>query len=145
MQQAILTFPMVVGPLVSKCGANMSARDADGVWEEMLFAPLFDVHCPPSLRRLVDVFVERHFSLWKAPDALQWLKTQTAAVLRQLEADPSLAASYALVRETVLGAPSLYNHIALSDFNDTIADIPQDELRDVAGRFGTVTACMYVS
>jgi hypothetical protein len=104
-------------------------------WVQILDSPLFKLTAPAPLQRLVDVFVERHFSLWKAPDMLVWLKAQCAGAVASVRSDATLLDSFGLVRASALASPSLYHHIALSDFNDSIAQIPAEELRDVAGRF----------
>jgi hypothetical protein len=72
LRDALLLHPAVLPRLVERLSAG-NALSLDAAWRDVLAAPLFaDATCggSASLEHLVDLFVERHHSLWRPAGVL---------------------------------------------------------------------------
>jgi len=129
LRDALLLHPAVLPPLIERLTAG-NAVTLDAGWRAALAAPLFaraDCGGSASLEHLVELFVERHHSLWRPAGVLTWLKAGAEAAVA---AAPASAADWALLREQAFPADerNAYAHLLTPDFGDaaTRALPPED-------------------
>ncbi|CAO3687714.1 unnamed protein product [Umbelopsis vinacea] len=80
LQKAILTYPMVVLGLTEKCGHTDNIITSH---------PLMNLSEAASayLNLLIQLFVQRNFTLWKEPEVMTWLLENTHTALARYEAN----------------------------------------------------------
>ena len=86
IQQALALFPCVLAPLINAAGGSASQGGLD--WALVLTHPHFTANVPSSsasLRFLVDIFVKRNTLLWKQPDVMAWLHSNSIQLVDLVE------------------------------------------------------------
>eukprot|EP00003_Mantamonas_plastica_P000355 TRINITY_DN102_c2_g1_i2.p1 TRINITY_DN102_c2_g1~~TRINITY_DN102_c2_g1_i2.p1 ORF type:complete len:516 (-),score=185.54 TRINITY_DN102_c2_g1_i2:15-1562(-) len=134
-QQAIILFPMALGPLLEK--VNVSGA---GGWQALFDHDFFRYTktsqmswVSKSLQHLVRIFVERNHGLWMNPEILDWLKEQVVAVLERIDNDDQDVQKLIDARDTLFSVTAdhnIFQHLMISDFSDTIATVPQEFLEE---------------
>ncbi|KAI8579162.1 hypothetical protein K450DRAFT_243065 [Umbelopsis ramanniana AG] len=84
LQKAILTYPMIVLGLAEKCGQTDSI---------IATHPLMSLTetSSPYLNLLIQLFVQRNFTLWKEPEVIAWLFENTHTALARFDAHATKA------------------------------------------------------
>jgi hypothetical protein len=68
LQHSLMLFPMVLPDLVKKSSIQMNILDEDNITVDISQHAIFvDNYCPPSLKHLSTLYVERNYVLWKDP------------------------------------------------------------------------------
>ncbi|CAL5228630.1 g11796 [Coccomyxa viridis] len=130
LAQAVLLHPFAVQQLMARLQDKGVGTDQE--WHNLLQKPLFTTaasETSASLAHISEIFVERHYLVWKAADAQQWLK----AACRQATEGPmaSTAADFACAREQAFppAEENAFRHLRTSDFSDSVAALPPEELQ----------------
>ncbi|KAM3584605.1 hypothetical protein VKS41_003413 [Umbelopsis sp. WA50703] len=139
LQKAILTYPMVVLGLTEKCGHS------DNIIASHSLMSLAETGSP-YLNLLIQLFVQRNFTLWKEPEVMEWLIENTHTALARFDAssnhaDPDVIAGLDIRTESVTFYPAgvandphhgiplnVSRHILISDIERLLAFIP-DEIK----------------
>ena len=66
---------------MNKCGISLD----DKIKTHSFFDPVTYLRQSPSLNQLISLYVGRSFSLWKAPEVLNWLTENCERVLSNIE------------------------------------------------------------
>lgn len=122
LRDAMLLHPALLPQLVERLTAG-NAVTLDAGWRAALASPLFahaDCGGSASLEHLVEIFVERHHSLWRPAGVLTWLKAGAEAAAA---AAPASGADWALLREQAFPADerNAYAHLLTPEFGDAAA------------------------
>ncbi|KAJ1806230.1 hypothetical protein LPJ56_006421 [Coemansia sp. RSA 2599] len=130
--EAILTFPTVVPPLISK--ANI---DVDPV---VLTHPYFqDEHIPDSselthMQLVVQLFVERHSSLYRTPETGRWLQEglvlalERIALMESTGLDDATTGRYQDAKRrlcTYVIPENISRHVLVADMESMKAGLPE--------------------
>jgi hypothetical protein len=77
LQQALMLHPSVLKKIVDKAPIK-----EDAVWSKILKKPHFSKATSggPSLEHLINIYVERNYLVWRAPEVQTWLKTAASTV-----------------------------------------------------------------
>lgn len=116
LQKALMMFPTVLPLLAKKATINLMEIQGNVANDLAQHHFFLNTYCPPSLQHLVKLYVERNYALWKDPAVMKWLKENTSTVVKKVEADDPLVASYtAVVKEMYAdSSTNIYNHLLLS-------------------------------
>jgi len=133
LQQALLTFPVALPVLLEKC--KKSLQDENGRPVDVDKASFFNAaYRSPTLLRLINLYIDRCYSLWTSKSVQAWLGVNVAAVLRRVASDdPMVEKCQRAVQNhySKEGADAL-SRIQASDYNDEVAAIPADLLEQQA-------------
>ncbi|KAH8550823.1 transcriptional repressor TCF25-domain-containing protein [Umbelopsis sp. PMI_123] len=139
LQKAILTYPMVVLGLAEKCGQTDSIITSHPLMS-------FTETSSPYLNLLIQLFVQRNFTLWKEPEVIAWLFENTHTALARFDANATKADEDVQAGLDVRTKSALYfpadvendphhgiplnvsRHILISDIERLLAFIP-DEIK----------------
>lgn len=126
MKQALLLHPSVLKMLVVKVPLKGQ------VWIDIVGHSLFKLEQTgiPSLDHLTRIYVERSYLIWRLPHLQKLLKDAAQTVILSLKDEGSDAKDWACVRREVFPhEKNEYRHLLLSDFSDTTASLPPDNLQ----------------
>ncbi|XP_019056113.1 PREDICTED: transcription factor 25 isoform X2 [Nelumbo nucifera] len=126
MKQALLLHPLVLKKLVAKAPLK------DPAWTKILKHSFFgSAHAgSPSLDHLINIYVERNYIIWRFPDLQKLLRDAARLVIETLDSNGSDAKDWACVRkEAFPSEKNEYSHLLVSDFSDTVATMPPEDLR----------------
>lgn len=132
LQQALMLHPAVLKRIVDKAPVK-----EDSAWTNILKHHHFSKvasECP-SLEHLMNIYIARNYLVWRAPDVQAWLKEGAQAVVDIAErartgSDGGEIANWACVRKEAFQADeNEYRHLLVSDFSDSIATLPPEELQ----------------
>lgn len=133
LQQALLTFPVALPVLLEKC--KKSLQDGMGRAVDVDKATFFNAaYRSPTLLRLINLYIDRCYSLWTSKSVQAWLGVNVATVLQRVASnDPMVEKCQRAVQNhySKEGADSL-SRIQASDYNDEVAAIPADLLEQQA-------------
>ncbi|KAH9622113.1 hypothetical protein KSS87_021469 [Heliosperma pusillum] len=127
MKQALMLHPSVVKRLVAKVPLK------DQAWATITKTSIFKSEDTgiPSLDHLIRIYVERSYLIWRLPDVHKLLKDAALEVVETLKHDASEAKTWACVRkEAFPSEKNEYGHLLVSDFSDTVATLPPDNLQN---------------
>lgn len=130
LQQAVLLFPELVGPLVHKCKPELTQNED---WKNLFNHEYFleaklRRQDNSVLRKLVEVYVERCHDLWKDFSTLHWLLKNAQKALKCLENEEN-AYMFDAIRVSVYDSalPSRFKMLDVQEFSDTIQLLPADD------------------
>ena len=128
LQQAIITFPVVLPILLEKCKKSIPGID---LATQSYFSGAYR---SPTLFRLVNLYVDRCYSLWTSQPIQSWLGDNIKIVLQRLQDnDPLVEKSSKALRATYpMDGPDSFSRIQSADYNDEVAAIPADLLEQQA-------------
>eukprot|EP00242_Pyramimonas_sp_CCMP2087_P015100 CAMPEP_0198219544 /NCGR_PEP_ID=MMETSP1445-20131203/74885_1 /TAXON_ID=36898 /ORGANISM="Pyramimonas sp., Strain CCMP2087" /LENGTH=629 /DNA_ID=CAMNT_0043896981 /DNA_START=95 /DNA_END=1981 /DNA_ORIENTATION=- len=137
LREALLLHPSCVNRLIEKLNEKSNAVTVDREWTRILALAPFttkDINSP-SLDRLVSIFIERHFLLWRPPEIQAWLKLTCAAIVDEVansEGSSGDGGSFSDWAAVCAGAfpldvPDEYTHLPVSAFSDAISILPPEE------------------
>jgi len=139
LQQAILLFPELIGPLLHKCKPEfLGQEDWKKIFEHKYFLESkLRREENSTIRKLVEVYVERNHKLWNPYAMLNWLRKNCTKVLERLDNDDELLMLFTAIRLSVYSSalPSRFRALDVTEFSDTIHLIPQDERPNVLPQF----------
>ncbi|KAL2940643.1 Transcription factor 25 [Bienertia sinuspersici] len=127
MKQALMLHPPVLKRLVEKVPLK------DQSWTTITKNPFFRSEDTgiPSLDHLIRIYIERSYIIWRLPDAQKLLKDAAIEVIETLKHDASEANTWACVRkEAFPSGKNEYAHLMVSDFSDTVATMPPENLQN---------------
>ncbi|KAG0556957.1 hypothetical protein KC19_11G090600 [Ceratodon purpureus] len=132
LQQALMLHPAVLKRIVDKAPIK-----EDAAWTNILKHHHFSkaTSDSPSLEHLMNIYIARNYLVWRAPDVQAWLKEGAQAVVNNAERARTGSyggeiADWACVRkEAFRGDQNEYRHLLVSDFSDSAATLPQEELQ----------------
>ncbi|XP_028795785.1 transcription factor 25 [Neltuma alba] len=130
MKQALMLHPSVIKKLVAKVPLK------DRVWTNILKHAFFrsDQIGIPSQDHLINIYVERNYLIWRLPNLQKLLSDAAQLVLETIENDRSEVKDWACVRKEAFSAEkNEYGHLLVSDFSDSVASIPQENLQNFMG------------
>lgn len=137
LQKAILTYPMVVLGLAEKCGQTDSIITTHPLMS-------FTETSSPYLNLLIQLFVQRNFTLWKEPEVIAWLFENTHTALARFDAhgtkaDEEVQAGLDVRTKAALFFPTdvendphhgiplnVSRHILIADIERLLAFIPNE-------------------
>ncbi|KAI3914854.1 hypothetical protein MKX01_018023 [Papaver californicum] len=128
MKQALMLHPLVLKKLVAKAPLK------DAAWTKILQHPFFGSAQAggPSLEHLINIYVERSYIMWRLPELQKLLRDAADNVITSLDRSESDARDWACVRkETFSSDKNEYSHLLVSDFSDSVPQLPPEELRNL--------------
>ena len=150
MAKALMMFPGVVVCLQRKLAAMDVPMSED--WAMVLVNDFFAASADgladtPSLRKLVDIFVERSHSLWKPPPVQEFMLRAAERVASLVNTSPDMQRESLPLGLTVdewksvgdeafAGGDDAFAHLKVHDFSDAIAAINPEELDALQGGVG---------
>ncbi|TVU08947.1 hypothetical protein EJB05_42375 [Eragrostis curvula] len=126
MKQALMLHPLVLQKIVDKAPLK------DSSWTQILRNVFFGSAKPgsPSLEHMINIYVERHYIMWRFPELQNLLKEAALLVIESLKQDSREAQDWSCVRKEVFSSEkNEYSHLLVSDFSDTTPSLPPEELR----------------
>jgi len=126
MKQALMLHPLVLRKIVDKAPLK------DSSWTQILRNVFFGSAKPgsPSLEHMINIYVERHYIMWRFPELQNLMKEAALLVIESLKQDNREAQDWACVRKEAFSAEkNEYSHLLVSDFSDTTPSLPPEELR----------------
>ncbi|KAL5200941.1 hypothetical protein ABZP36_035295 [Zizania latifolia] len=126
MKQALMLHPLVLCKIVDKAPLK------DTSWAQILRNVFFGSAKPgsPSLEHMINIYVERHYIMWRFPELQNLLKDAALLVIESLKQDNREAQDWACVRKEAFASDkNEYSHLLVSDFSDTTPSLPPEELR----------------
>ncbi|CAL5082333.1 unnamed protein product [Urochloa decumbens] len=126
MKQALMLHPLVLHKIVDKAPLK------DSSWTQILRNVFFGSAKPgsPSLEHMINIYVERHYIMWRFPELQNLLKEAALLVIESLKQDNREAQDWACVRKEAFSSEkNEYSHLLVSDFSDTTPSLPPEELR----------------
>ena len=133
LQRALTVFPAVLCPLLDKCNKELHDPATGAPIQLASCAYFMGAYSPPSLARLVTLFVDRCYNMWTEQSINQWLARNVAVILAKHAAgtvyDNRLwrtDCELVLARFPVHGGRDPYAHLRVDDFNDNVAALPAD-------------------
>lgn len=126
MKQALMLHPMMLRKIVDKAPLK------DSSWTQILRNVFFGSAKPgsPSLEHMINIYVERHYIMWRFPELQNLLKEAALLVIESLKQDNREALDWACVRKEAFSSDkNEYSHLLVSDFTDTTPSLPPEELR----------------
>lgn len=110
LQEAILTHPWMIPPLVMSIGSSLSESE----WKAAFPIPTLPPHSHVASLRdaLAKIYAQRCGPLWKSPEYRSWLETNLLVALSRQIAQPSEPADY---RPTAQEALPIFRHSVISD------------------------------
>jgi len=139
LHRALLLFPSVLQPLATKCDIKTSNEKTG--WGAVLKHSHFRGSSwsgpPPTISHLVDLYVERSFSLWKDTEAQQLLLSCATAVSKLVDSNhPCVARCRSAVEaEYPASTPNMYQHLYKGDFSDNLTQLPPMDAPGDAANF----------
>lgn len=140
--KAVLLHPLAVVRLQTRLQDQYGVAK-DGAWMAALAQPLLACASDgdnPGLSHLIDIFVERQATLWKAGPVQTWFLAgvQTAceaAIDGRSLPDGSTAADWAQVRAQAFPPSDTngYAHLRVHEFSETVARLPPEEIHGWGG------------
>ena len=156
IQQAILLFPEVIGPLLTKANERVLAQ---APWKKVMESQWFMKakmrrNEVGSLRKLCAIYSERAYALWTGDDLLKWLCRHCQFVLDRLENPKSFRIDGAQgtdgdveedelveledlqifngLRDALYGLneKNRFQMLDINDFSDVVTALPADEMPD---------------
>jgi len=132
LQQAILLFPEMVGPMLKKCKPEwLQKPDWMAVFKHSYFIEArLRRQDNTTLRKLVDAYIERTNLIWTDYKLLQWLLMNCQKVIKRLEDEDDVATDiFPAIRDSVYddALPSRFRMLDISDFSNTIQLLPPDD------------------
>lgn len=127
MKQALMLHPPVLKRLVEKVPLK------DQAWTTITKNPFFKSEETgiPSLDHLIRIYIERSYIIWRLPNVQKLLKDAALDVIESLKHDASEANTWACVRkEAFPSEKNEYGHLMVSEFSDTVATIPPENLQN---------------
>ncbi|KAK9690949.1 hypothetical protein RND81_09G165900 [Saponaria officinalis] len=127
LKQALMLHPSVLKRLVAKVPLK------DQAWTTITKTSIFksEESGIPSLDHLIRIYVERSYIIWRLPDVHKLLKDAAVDVVETLKYDSSEANTWACVRKEAFPSDkNEYGHLLVSDFSDTVATMPPDNLQN---------------
>ncbi|XP_065859965.1 uncharacterized protein [Euphorbia lathyris] len=127
MKQALMLHPSAVRKLVDKVPLK------DQAWANILKNAFFrsEKLGSSSLDHLISIYVERSYIIWRLPDLQKLLRDAALQVIETLEHNSSEAKDWACVRHEVFSSENNeYSHLMVSDFSDTVATLPPENLQN---------------
>jgi len=127
LQEALLSFPSVLLPLLDKCSIE---PHPDVMGCQYFLDSRSD---PPALATLCTLYTARTFHCWKEPEILPWLERNVTAVLERIKTgDPRVAESVQERSTRYQGLPrNIHRHIIMSEHREALSHLPP-ELKEVA-------------
>ncbi|KAK9667166.1 hypothetical protein RND81_14G237800 [Saponaria officinalis] len=122
MKQALMLHPSVLKRLVEKVPLK------DQAWITILKTSIFQSEDSgiPSLDRLIRIYVEKSYIVWRLPDLHKLLKEAALQVVETLKCDSREVDTWACVRHKSFHKNE-YGHLLISDFSDAVVTIlPED-------------------
>uniref|UniRef100_A0A6A7G795 Transcription factor 25 n=1 Tax=Hirondellea gigas TaxID=1518452 RepID=A0A6A7G795_9CRUS len=131
--QAILLFPEVIRPLISKCNSRLlnTSRLKSILKHRHFVLGKLRRQENSAIKKLVSLFVERSHTVWKADEILEWLIVHCESVINALQSSSiSTYSSFDDFRDSIYSAktPNRYAKLDIGDFSDVITTLPPDEL-----------------
>ncbi|CAL5063399.1 unnamed protein product [Urochloa decumbens] len=126
MKQALTLHPLVLHKIVDKAPLK------DSSWTQILRNVFFGSAKPgsPSLEHMINIYVERHYIMWRFPELQNLLKEAALLVIESLKQDNREAQDWACVRKEAFSSEkNEYSHLLVSDFSDTTPSLPPEEVR----------------
>lgn len=126
MKQALMLHPLVLSKIVDRAPLK------DSSWTQILKNAFFGSAKPgsPSLEHVINIYVERHYIMWRFPELQNLLKEAALLVIESLKHDSREAQDWACVRKEAFSSEkNEYSHLLVSDFSDTTPSLPPEELR----------------
>ncbi|XP_054275813.1 transcription factor 25 [Macrosteles quadrilineatus] len=123
LQNALIMFPGVLLPLLSKCGVQPDSRVGTHT-----FFTTAEINQSASLKVLVQLYVARCYHVWKESELLPWLERNVHAVLDRVDKQDSYVADCEVKRaKRYPKLPrNIHRHIVLSDYKDvTFSELSQ--------------------
>jgi len=136
IQQALLLFPMLIPHLIKKLSISIILSESDGSSINVANHGFFsDTYCPPSLKHLITLYVERNYNLWKNQDVLNWLKKNIKIALQRAQSNDPMVKNYeAILKEEYMdSSKNIYNHLLLSEHTESIDSLPPELLHNDGG------------
>ncbi|CAL5195854.1 unnamed protein product [Lathyrus oleraceus] len=130
MTQALMLHPSVIKKLVTKVPLK------DRTWTEILKHAFFKSEQTgiPSQDHLINIYVERNYLIWRLPDLQKLLIGAAKQVVETLESNKSEVNDWSCVRKEAFSSEkNEYGHLLVSDFSDSVAAIPQENLQQFMG------------
>lgn len=127
MKQALMLHPPVLKRLVEKVPLK------DQAWAGITKSSFFKSEDTglPSLDHLIRIYVERNYLIWRLPDVQKLLKDAAVGVLETVKHDTTEANTWACVRKEAFPSDkNEYAHLLVSDFSDTVATMPPENLQN---------------
>ncbi|CAK9211367.1 unnamed protein product [Sphagnum jensenii] len=132
LQQALMLHPSVLKKIVDKAPIK-----EDAVWSKILKKPHFSKATSggPSLEHLINIYVERNYLVWRAPEVQTWLKTAASTVADAAEKSVATknggeVANWACVRKEAFPSDqNEYRHLLVSEFSDSTSTLPPEEMQ----------------
>jgi len=121
-----MLHPLVLRKIVDKAPLK------DSSWTQILRNVFFGSAKPgsPSLDHMINIYVERHYIMWRFPELQNLMKEAALLVIESLKQDNREAQDWACVRKEAFSAEkNEYSHLLVSDFSDTTPSLPPEELR----------------
>jgi len=126
LQEALLSFPSVLLPLLDKCSIEPH--------QDLMGCKYFldSRSDPPALATLCTLYVVRTFHCWKEPEILPWLERNVIAVIERVKTGDARVAESVQERSTrYQGLPrNIHRHIIMSEHREPLSHLPP-ELKDV--------------
>ncbi|XP_047337682.1 transcription factor 25 [Impatiens glandulifera] len=128
MYQALMLHPLVVKKLVAKVPLK------DRAWDNILKNNFFksDRSGNPTLDHLINIYVERSYIIWRLPDLQKLLRDSALRLIDMLESGKNDAQDWACIRQEAFSSDkNMYSHLLVSDFSETIATMPPEEIQNL--------------
>ena len=147
MVKALMMHPAALVRMQEKLG-DLDVRLVE--WGEVLATPFFAESTGrlannPTLRKLIDIFVERSHVLWKSPHVQGCMLLAAERVVSLVNASEEMQRESLPMGLSILewqsvgagafpeGAEDAYVHLKVSDFSDAVAAINPEELQAMQG------------
>lgn len=128
LQNALILFPGVLSPLATKASFKLPHSDSSS--ENLANHGFFSGwKGPDSLQRLITLYIERNYSLWKDPEVTQWLKRNVVQVVEKVYAnDSTVTNAEKFIEENYSeNSQNIYHHLLLSEHSDSVDNaLPPD-------------------
>jgi len=100
MKQALMLHPLVLRKIVDKAPLK------DSSWTQILRNVFFGSAKPgsPSLDHMINIYVERHYIMWRFPELQNLMKEAALLVIESLKQDNREAQDWACVRKEAFSA-----------------------------------------
>ena len=134
LQYALMLFPMLLEPLVKKAKISVTETDSSGYSKDLSKHGYYaTAKSPTSLQPLINIYVERSYSLWQTPEVNLWLKDNVAKVAKRAETnDPMIDnCNTVLQEEYVNNEKSYYNHLLVSEHSDSANVLPPELVQEM--------------
>ncbi|TMW66402.1 hypothetical protein Poli38472_004167 [Pythium oligandrum] len=121
LARALLRFPTVLKPLLDKIAVNSSSGTWQSVLGSRIFANARSLDENGALQHVLDIYVQRNFSIWKVNEVQSFLLRGAQHAI----ASPTFSSAYQQVLEL---PPSLlkYKRSYPGDYSDEITTLPPD-------------------